>query len=394
MVMADGLHDVLVDAEFAGAVDEVPEWVHACKVADEELQTSNCAIRAVACTGDFVITGSSRPVLKVWAVAEAKLEKSRELSHGAVGSSCVEVARDGCTAAVCSDDGGIGLYDLRANKRLGELKSDIPVAWKAKFLHDGRSLASGGPSGAVCFWDLGERSLVSEIAADGAASLPKGDEDFPPTKRQKDGSAAGRHSKRSHGGAQESAGGAKAASPVYSLAVSDDGRLLGCGRCSGDVSVMRVAGRDWAGDVRAHYGEGSSIPVRALAFDPHSKLLLSGGDDHHVGLLDARGWARPRADGEAAARMPQLERFSAHRGWVTSVNFCPDTTHRLALTTSWDATVKLWDYSTHGLLHTYKEHKDSVFGAAFQPSGAAGIGGKFFVTVGADALIALYARKG
>jgi WD40 repeat protein len=57
----------------------------------------------------------------------------------------------------------------------------------------------------------------------------------------------------------------------------------------------------------------------------------------------------------------------------------------VALSTSWDSTVKLWDYRTHTLLHQYKEHTDSVFASAFAPGD-----GRFFATAGADAQLVLY----
>merc|ERR1712157_164307 len=173
-------------------------------------------------------------------------------------------------------------------------------------------------------------------------------------------------------------------SPVYSIAVSSDGALVGCGRGSGDIAIMRAQGQEWIGNANAHLGV-ADVPVRGLAFDAASRLLLSGGDDNHVALLDAAAMARRRPD--SALRNTHLERFSAHRGWVTSVSTCPDPRKRVLVTTSWDATVKLWDYSTHILLRTYKEHTDSVFASAFAPDG------QFFATVGVDANIALYTPK-
>merc|ERR1719400_1110136 len=114
MGVADGTAGVFLDAE------EIPQWEPACKVVDEELQAAGGAIRAVACAADAVITASSRPVLKVWKVAESKLTESQKLGHGAVGSSCVEVSGNGQLVVVCSDDGSLGLWDLRENKRAGE----------------------------------------------------------------------------------------------------------------------------------------------------------------------------------------------------------------------------------------------------------------------------------
>jgi len=344
-----------------GVVADVPQWEVACKAVDEELAEAGAAIRAVACTNDVVVTSSSRPVVKVWHVAEASLKQTQRLSlvdlHG-VGSSCVEVADagQGQHAAVCYDDGGIGLWDLRTSSRIMELRATIPTAWKAKFLSNGRRLVSGGPSGSLVFWDLrAGGQMESEVGASSSGTQS--------AKRRRTESVD--------------------KSPIYSLAVSPDGCLLGCGRGSGSISVMRLDTQEWVGDVSAHAGEQTS--VRALTFDSQSRLLLSGGDDHHFCLFDAESWSRSQPQG--ARRRAQLERFSAHRGWVTSVSACPGPRH-VAVTTSWDSTVKLWDYSTHALLHTYKDHSDSVFGSAFAPRD-----GRFFVTAGVDAKLAMYVAK-
>jgi WD40 repeat protein len=61
---------------------------------------------------------------------------------------------------------------------------------------------------------------------------------------------------------------------------------------------------------------------------------------------------------------------------------------RILVTTSWDSTVKLWDYRAQALVRTYKEHTDSVMACAFQPSQ-----GRFFVTVGCDARVVLHVAQ-
>lgn len=343
-------------------------WDVACKAVDEEHKASGISLRAVACTSDAVITASSKPVVKVWKVAEDKVVESQKLRHGAVGSSCVEVADSGSLVAVCSDDGGIGLWDLRVHKRSGELHASLPTAWKAKFTADGNRLVSGGPSGVLNFWDLRTQALLCEISPEVSATRDENDA----KRRRRDGRAeVGTHRRPSN--------------CVFSLAMSGDGLLLGCGRGNGIISVMRLEDQEWVSHVHAHRGE-HAVPVRGLTFDASSRLLLSGGDDHHACLLDAAALARPRPDGSVAS--PQLERFSAHRGWVTSCSACPDPMRRLLVTTSWDNAVKLWDYRAQALVRTYKEHTDSVMACAFQPSK-----GKFFATVGVDAHIVLHVAK-
>jgi len=368
--MANSTPAHVVPDEEECSTAEPPRWDVSCKVLDDELKALGGAIHSVSCTVDLVATASSQPVVKVWKLAEAKVIESQRLRHGAVGSSCAEVMGD--RIAVCYEDGGIGLWDLRSGERSRDFEADILTAYKVKFLADGKRLVSGGPSGSVSFWDMRMGKLLSEIAADGA-ERSKLEEPDPVKRRRRDVKPT------------ISAKNGKHASPLFSLATSADDSLLGVGRGSGALSVMRLDNLQWVGDVQAHHAE-TSAPVRALAFDATSRLLLSGGDDNHLCLLDAASMARHPRPGQVA-RSPQLERFSAHRGWVTSVSACPDRARRVAVSTSWDGTVKLWDYVTHRALCTYKEHTESVFASSFAPDG------RFFVTGGVDAALCLYVAK-
>jgi len=358
------------------------EWKPAGKATDEELKAAGTGIRALACLDDLVITGSSHPVVKVWTVAEGKVVESRKLKDGAVGSNCIEVGEENQQlVAIAYDDGIIGLWDLRQQKQAQQLESSVASGQLAKFLPGGYRIVSAGTSGTLGFWDLRTCALDEEVEPSNAASLlKKADvDDLMPVKRRRRGDR--------NGGAQEALNGRKKkknASPVFSLAVSRDGRLLGCGRGSGDLSVMQLDSREWTADVNAHQGE-TDRPVRALAFDPASRLLLSGGDDNHVCVFDAAAWARPDSPGET--RWPQLERFAAHRNWVSAASVCPDVHQRVMLTTSYDGTAKLWDFSTHSVLRIYKEHTDAILAGAFARRGR----GQFFATAGMDAQIIIYA---
>jgi len=193
--------------------------------------------------------------------------------------------------------------------------------------------------------------------------------------------------------------GAVPPSPVSSLALSNDGKLLGCGRINGEVGIMWLDTLEWCGHAQAHFSQ-SSARVRGLAFDPTSRFLISGGDDNHFSVLNAERWAssRTKSSLNAPKPLPVLERVAAHRGWITSLSTCPDIRQRFLLTTSMDKTVRLWDYVNHRLMKPPPEvkrggaedreraHVGEVMDAAWAPSSNA----PFYVTVGSDAALALY----
>lgn len=399
-----GLHGAMAGPQGMPAVVEVAQasksnigalWAPAHHIADAELQAKNTALRAVACTSELVLTCSSRPVVKTYQITESKLTEKDRLKRGAVGATCVEASvSNPNVVATCHDDGVIVLWDLRKEKdEKGEekfvkppqpLDSTIDVAWKVKFCYNDRKLVSGGPKGNLAIWDLRKPGLEREVEPDRSSQVDTTSEhgSLPSKRSRVDDSTSVRSVRRGPEGDAE-----KALSPIFSLAADPSGRFIGCGRANGSLGIFRIDTMDFTPDIFAHHGEGL-VPVRGLAFDASGKLLLSGGDDNHVCVLNAAAWARRRTSEEA--KVPQIERFPAHSGWVTSISIGPDAQHRVALTTSWDGTVKLWDYGTHALLGQFKEHHDSVWDCAFSPRPAEA---SFFATVGADAVLALYVAK-
>ena len=66
-----------------------------------------------------------------------------------------------------------------------------------------------------------------------------------------------------------------------------------------------------------------------------------------------------------------LHTLSEHKDFVTSVNFSPDgSPHgRRIVTSSFDKTVKVWDYATLHCVATLEGHEDNAFDACFTKAG-------------------------
>jgi len=308
---------------------------------------------------------------------------------------------------VSHDDGCVVVWDLRATERpVGQLQgADSSVAMQVKFLpNNPGQLVSGGDSGNICFWDMRTMRRKLTVGQTGASSsgaktdkskhdIPSKHEDKHVAKRLKrDPATVGL------GQSDDAANGENGfalQSPISSLALSNDGKLLGCGRVNGEVGIMFLNTVDWCGHARAHFSQ-SSARVRGLTFDSESRYLLSGGDDNHLSVLNAELWTR-RTKSNAPRSLPVLERVAGHRGWITSCTTCPDKRQRFLLTTSMDRTVRLWDYENCRLMKPPAEvkrggaedreraHVGEVMDAAWAPSD-----GSFYVTVGSDAILALY----
>jgi len=74
--------------------------------------------------------------------------------------------------------------------------------------------------------------------------------------------------------------------------------------------------------------------------------------------------------------------LSGHGSSVASVAFSPDNTHFVSASS--DKSVKVWDAGSRQCLHTFYEHKDQVWGVAYNNTGSK------IVSVGEDKAIVVY----
>jgi WD40 repeat protein len=141
---------------------------------------------------------------------------------------------------------------------------------------------------------------------------------------------------------------------------------------------------------------GHTGSITSVAFDPASRWLATGSEDHTVILWDpatgkksaelrghqdavtavtfsAAGRSLASASRDCTVKLWDLARRTeqatcrGHTNWVTSVAFAPD--ERTIASGSRDGTVRLWDARTGRLRATYRGHKGRVRAVAFAPDG-------------------------
>jgi cytochrome c len=133
------------------------------------------------------------------------------------------------------------------------------------------------------------------------------------------------------------------------MRVASGARLAGLSAALMIVLLVALAGPARAGGLSGHGG-----PVSAVAVAPDGRLALTGSFDYTLKLWDLD-------------RQADLQTLRGHDGAVTAVAFLPDSRH--ALSSGDDGTLRLWDAAYGQQLHRFDAHHGKVADVAVAPDG-------------------------
>lgn len=148
--------------------------------------------------------------------------------------------------------------------------------------------------------------------------------------------------------------------PLYSVAISPDGRKVAFGGADNSARVWDIAG---GRELRL---EGHGGRVWAIAFAPDGRRLATAGFDNLIHLWDL-GTGR------------EIRRFSGHSDYVRGLSFSRDG--RRLLSSGDDRTVRLWNVETGQEIATYPGHDHTVWSVAFAPDGKHAVSGSLDRTI-------------
>ncbi|HEY8282802.1 MAG TPA: WD40 repeat domain-containing protein, partial [Chloroflexota bacterium] len=274
-----------------------------------------------------------------------------------LGLNSVTMSRDGKLLASGSEDGTIGLWDMRRRRALGP---PLPVhagpIWGVAFSPNGKVLASGDDDGTVRLWDTStQRSLGPPVRAHAGPSTPLA---FSP-----DGAmlaSAGDDGRIAVWAVTPlgalvrptSVAGCGIGAQSWALAISANGKELANGCTDGTIALWRVVGTTLTSIGALNAGD----TVFGVAFSPDGKTLASAGYDHTIRLWDAAGQRQIGAP------------LTGHTDTVFSVAFSPDG--KTLASGSLDGTARLWDVrSRRPLGSPLAAHTGDVNSVVFSPDG-------------------------
>jgi len=298
----------------------------------------------------LALSGSWDQCVRLWEVATGSCLRTLRGHSGWVIS--VHLSADGKLALSGGLDGTVRLWEVATGHCLRTFRGHSARVTSVSLDADSRWALSGSLDGTVRLWEVttgrrlrtfrGHTSDVTSVSlgADGRLAL-SGSWDQSVRLWEV---ATGRclHTFSEH------------TSPVDSVSLSADSTLALSGSADGTMRLWEVAtGRC----LRTFFGHAS--PVDLLGLNPDSMPALSESAD---------GTMRPES-----AMDHFLHPTSRRTARVTSVNLSTDS--HLALSGSWDQSVRLWEVATGRCLHTFSGHTERVTSVSLSADGRLALSG-------------------
>ena len=255
--------------------------------------------------GKMLASGSLDNKIKLWSVAEGKLQKTLEGDSGGVLSVCFN--NDGKILASGNTDNTIKLWTVADRKMLKSLEGHSGSVNAVCFSPDGKILASGGDDSAIRLWSVPDGNLFKVLPGHAAE--------------------------------------------VQSICFSPDGKTLASGSKDTSVKIWSIP-EGVILKTLDNNDNPSLSEVSSVCFSPDGKILVSGSGSSII------LWSLPEGK--------LLRTLLAHNDIVNSVRVSPEG--KILASGSIDHTIKLWSIPDGKIMKTLEGHTDDVCSVCFNPT--------------------------
>ena len=282
----------------------------------------------------------------------------RRFTGHSLSISSVVFSPEGRTALSGSGDNTVRLWNVATGRELRRFKGHFGCVQSVAFAPDGQRALSGSYDNTLILWDVARGVALEQFhgltGREPSVFFTSGGWRIPPG-----------HADAVNWGY---------ADRIKSVAFLPDGSRALSGSETGIVRLWELDASRRLRQFSGHTGGlgrqqplaplapreirrflGHTGPAQAVAASPDGKLALSGSFDGTVRLWDMESGK-------------ELRRFAGHDGqWVLHVAFSPDG--RQALSSGADNAVRLWDVATGQEVSRFTGHTDRVECAVFSPEG-------------------------
>lgn len=277
---------------------------------------------------------------------------------------------DGKLLASASSDRTIRFFETEKGSEIQKLRVHSADVWSVAFSSDNKYLASGGTDFNAFVFDI---KKAMESSSFGPAPGFGGGWSAISTDKKTVAANQMISQKLNHTIYDVESKSTRFVLSKESLQIgtfSPDGSTLATGTINGEIVFFNTANGAEIRRFKAHERPASiADAMRAIAFSPDGKLLISGGNDNFVKVWNA----------ETAEFVRELYRFESY---VSRIAISPDS--RKIVAASYDTTSKLFDLQTGAIIADLGKQPKPILSIEFAPDG------KTFVTGGADGVIKIW----
>lgn len=308
-------------------------WDMTSGLEEHTLVGHNGWVRAVALTPDGrrIVSASDDHTLKIWDLASGREERTIA-GHSAIVRS-VSVTADGRRIVCASDDRTIGVWDLFSGQKALSLTGHTDRVLAAAITPDGHNVVSASNDRTLKVWDLtsgqekctlirhNDNVCAVAVTSDGrhaiSASVDHTLKVWDLTSCQEEFTLTGH------------------LNWVNGVAAMPDGRRAISASSDRSLKIWDLTNKQLE-----HTLTGHGDKVRAVAVTPDGRWAISASDDRTLKIWNT---ALP-LNVDSTSGLERRNFSGGHSDKVLAVAIAPN--QRLAISASFDRTIKVWDIST------------------------------------------------